>query len=51
MTVDNNEVTIFAQRCELKEEIDLARATAAVAQSDDPAQVKRNQVRLAVANN
>lgn len=51
VTVDNNEVTIFAQRCELKEEIDLARATAAVAQSDDPEQVKRNQVRLAVANN
>ncbi|MDA2975218.1 MAG: F0F1 ATP synthase subunit epsilon [Actinomycetota bacterium] len=51
VTVDNNEVTIFAQRCELKGEIDVTRATAAVAQSDDPEQVKRNQVRLAVANN
>lgn len=50
VTVDHNEVTIFAQRCELKDEIDVARASAAAAQTDDPERVKRNQVRLAVAN-
>lgn len=50
VTVDHNEVTIFAQRCELKEEIDVARVNAALAQQDDPEKTKRNQVRLAVAN-
>lgn len=50
VTVDHNEVTIFAQRCELKEEIDVARVTAALASSDNPEKTKRNQVRLTVAN-
>lgn len=50
VTVDHNEVTIFAQRCELKDEIDVARVTAALASSDNPEKTKRNQVRLTVAN-
>lgn len=50
VTVDHNEVTIFAQRCELKDEIDVARANAAISGEADPDRVKRNQVRLAVAN-
>jgi F-type H+-transporting ATPase subunit epsilon len=50
VTVDHNEVTIFAQRCELKSEIDVARATAGAADAADPEKAKRNQVRLAVAN-
>jgi F-type H+-transporting ATPase subunit epsilon len=50
VTVDHNEVTIFAQRCELKDEIDVARANAAINSETDPEKAKRNQVRLAVAN-
>ena len=50
VTVDHNEVTIFAQRCELKDEIDLARVKEALADASDPEKTKRNQVRLAVAN-
>lgn len=50
VTVDHNEVTIFAQRCELKDEIDVAKATAALSTQDNPEKLKRNQVRLAVAN-
>jgi F-type H+-transporting ATPase subunit epsilon len=50
VTVDHDEVTIFAQRCELKEEIDLARVNAALSGETDPERIKRNQVRLTVAN-
>lgn len=50
VTVDHNEITIFAQRCELKSEIDLTRVNAALQDETDPERIKRNQVRLTVAN-
>jgi F-type H+-transporting ATPase subunit epsilon len=50
VTVDQNEVTIFAQRCELAEEIDVSRAKEAIVDSpQDLDRVKRNEVRLLVA--
>ena len=50
VTVDQNEVTIFAQRCELAEEIDVSRAKEAIVDSpQDLDRVKRNEVRLLFA--